>query len=81
MSKNAKDARKKPGTAPKPYKMTRLGILNPNGNVWTVQTFDKREQAKQYIRDFWRGIGSEQDISNFKIVPVTVTVAAQGRSH
>lgn len=58
---------------PKPYKMRRFGIISPYGDVWTCQTFDSREAARQHVADFWKDIGGA-DLSRYMVARVEVTV-------
>ena len=63
--------------ASRPYVDDRFGILNPWGDVWTPDTFDTEEAAREHLRDFWSqpGFGRKyQDVTRFKVVPVTVRV-------
>lgn len=60
---------------PKPYRTTkRFGILNPSGDMWTVNTFETSNAAQRHLEAFFGKphIG----LKKFKIIPVRVTVSA-----
>lgn len=60
----------------KPARGKAFGILNPWGDVWTHETFDTEERAAHYVVRFWRDFpGVKRDTSQFKVVPVKVTVS------
>lgn len=59
---------------PRPYEMSRFGILNPYGDIWTPDTFDSPEEAEEHVAEFFKGI--ETDLTMFKVIPVNVTVTA-----
>ena len=61
---------------PKPYVDTkRFGILNPQGDLWTSETFRREVDARLHLARFWAG--TAQDPGRFKIVPVRVTVSVR----
>lgn len=66
---------KKPKKGPKPYRCQRYGILNPYGDVWTPDTFNTMDAARQHVENFWRG-QYDKDLSKFVVVPVKVVVSA-----
>ncbi|MCA0032699.1 hypothetical protein [Mesorhizobium sp. B263B2A] len=41
------------------------GILNPQGNLWTPEIFDTKEQARSYFVRFWTGVKSAPDWSQY----------------
>lgn len=43
------------------------GILSPYGDMWTSSIFNSPTEAKDYIRDFWRGVKGH-DITKYRIV-------------
>lgn len=59
--------------APRSSTLDRWGILNPWGDVWTVDTFNDADSAREYLRAFWSG--QKQDLTTFRIVPVRVRVS------
>jgi hypothetical protein len=52
-----------------------FGILNPFGQFWTHQTFTSEQWALHYIADFWRGNENAPPLSDFKVIPVRITVS------
>lgn len=72
MAKTTK-AKKEP---PRPYIMNRFGILNPWGQVWSVNTFDTSEEASRYLARFWGDQKNAVDLAKFKVSRVTVTITA-----
>lgn len=73
MSETAKPKRK-----PRPSKGKEFGILNPYGDIWTFQSFETPEEARQHLDGFWRGIGSPQKAEGFRIVRVNVATSYAG---
>ena len=63
---------------PKPYRWKAFGILNPHGDVWTVNTFDTEAEAQSHLEHFWTSVMkvSDHDLSKYRIVPVRITVSA-----
>jgi hypothetical protein len=59
--------------APRSTSLDRWGILNPWGDVWTVETFDDADRARDHVRAFWAG--QQQDLTKFSVVPVRVRVS------
>lgn len=49
-----------------------FGILNSKGDFWTHNTFHYENDAKKYLEAFWND--QEIDLSQFRIVPVSVEV-------
>lgn len=69
--------------APAPYQPSHglYGILNPQGQFWSHQTFFTPHEARDYIESFWRGRPA-RELDKFKIIPVRLTLEADpaGRS-
>lgn len=65
---------KEPKKIATPYRCKRYGILNPFGDVWTPETFDTMDEARQHVASFWAS-KPDHDLSKYTIVPVRVTVA------
>ena len=61
---------------PKPYRTDGLGILNPDGDMWSPRYFATEREAWAYLEDFWRGT-SINPREGFRVVPVRVTVSAK----
>jgi hypothetical protein len=61
--------------APMPYQpgYGLFGILNPEGQFWSHQTFRTPEEARRYVANFWKGRDAAE-LDKFKIVPVRVTL-------
>lgn len=58
---------------PKASRMDHLwGILNANGDLWTYQVFDTREQARAQLASFWHGFYRSEPPDGYRIVPVKV---------
>jgi len=58
----------------KPYRMKRLGIMNRVGGIWTAETLDSEDIAREYIATYARRWS--MDLSRHTVVPVNVTVSA-----
>jgi hypothetical protein len=54
-----------------------LGILNHLGDPWTFKTFETRDAAAEYIKQFWKGIKNPPDMSEHRIVPVIIIFSKQ----
>jgi hypothetical protein len=66
--------------AKKPPKTTSLdgyGIMNPYGDMWTVEVFPTTQQAQRHLERFWSG-NSSMDLSKFKIVRARQTTKYTG---
>lgn len=50
-----------------------FGILNPQGQFWSHQTFFTPEEARKYLASFWKGRPAKE-LDAFKVVPVRVTI-------
>jgi len=55
--------------------MTRLGILNPWGDIWTPTTFDTEAEARDYMARYSTTFKPALNLSKHTVVPVRVTVS------
>lgn len=56
----------------KHYAANRWGVLNHVGEIWTPETFDRKDQAQEYIDSYQRRTGV--DLSRHRPVRVDVRV-------
>lgn len=69
-------SRKKPAkTKPISAEEKRIGIIGPNGDLWTQMTFDTMDDAKAHVEGFRdtmpeRAVG----VQKYNCVPVLVTI-------
>lgn len=44
------------------------GIVSPYGDMWTSTIFNTADQAKAYVKDSWKDIKGNHDVSKYRIV-------------
>lgn len=52
----------------------RFGIVNPYGDLWSLETFDREDDAWAHLRDFYKNMGQSQP-PDFKVERVSLLVA------
>jgi hypothetical protein len=54
------------------YHFTRFGIVGPNGNVWSRNTFETVDEAEHYLANFWR---DDVQRGKFSVEMINVTLS------
>jgi hypothetical protein len=61
---------------PKSTSLGGYGIVNPYGDMWTVEVFPTEKQARDHLERFWAsGEHGTTDLSRFKIVHAKQTTS------